>query len=42
MSDALNPRLAQTLRISAVLPKPVDLDTLLREVRRLIGPASPR
>jgi CheY-like chemotaxis protein len=38
VSDALTPPLAQTLRISSVLPKPVDLGTLLREVRRLVGP----
>lgn len=40
VSDALTPDLARVLRISAVFPKPVDLNSLLGAIQRVIGPAS--
>ena len=42
LADVLSPAVAGALHIAAVLSNPVPLDTLTREIDRLIGPPVPR
>lgn len=37
LAEAISPEIAATLRIEGILAKPISLDTLTREVERLVG-----
>ena len=42
LAQEISPQLASTLRIAAILPKPVAIEALTREIERLVGPGVPR